>query len=202
MDNAGTMQVLKQLERGEIRAEEADARLNWSPPQVERDSSPRTGRVSAPKWAQEFWEYPLIAGIGLVVLGAWVIAATAHTNALWLVLGLPIVLFGSLLMALAASMRSHHWVFINVRRDGKHRHNIQFGVPFPIGLLRNALWIARRVLRDQKFSLGHNGRTFAGKTDWADLDALFAEFEHALESQPGITVDVDDEGEHVQVYFV
>jgi hypothetical protein len=202
MDNAGTMQVLKQLERGEIRAEEADARLNRAPTQLERDYVPRMERVSAPKWAQEFWKYPLITGIGIVFLGAWVIAATAHINALWLVLGLPMVLFGSLLIALAASMRSHHWIFINVQHDGKHHHNIRFGIPLPIGFLRGALWIARIILRNQKIRLGVNGRAFTGDNDWADLDELFASFEHEREAQPGITVDVDDKGEHVQVYFI
>jgi hypothetical protein len=202
MDNAGTLQVLKQLERGEIRADEADARLSKAPTLLERDYSPRMERSSAPKWAQEFWEYPLIAGIGIVFLGAWVIAATAHTNALWLVLGLPMVLFGSLLIALAASMRSRHWIFINVQRDGTRRHNIRFGIPLPIVLLRAALWIARIALRNQKIRLGVNGRAFSGNSDWSDLDELFASFEHELERQPGITVDVDDEGEHVQVYFI
>jgi hypothetical protein len=202
MDNAGTLQVLKQLERGEIRAEEADARLNPASRLIERDYVPRTERMSVPQWAQELWQYPLMTGIGLVVLGAWVVAATARINALWLVLGLPLVLFGCLLMALAAGMRSRHWVFISIRRDGRHGHNIDFGLPFPIGLLRGVLGIARCALKNQKIRLGYNGRTFSGESDWADLDALFAELERELETQPGLNVDVEDDGEHVQVYFI
>jgi hypothetical protein len=141
-------------------------------------------------------------GILIVCFGAWVIASTLHANVLWFLLGLPMVLLGSLLIAIAASARSAHWVYVNIQEAGKHRHNIRFGVPFPIGFVRGALWIAKCVRWNPKINVAFNKRESRANMDWAEIDEILVALEHELEAQRGISVDVDDNGERVQVYIV
>lgn len=143
MDNANTLGILRQLERGEISAAEADTRL--TAPLVERVATPPFDRAEIPAWLQRIWTMILIAGIAVVWLGAWIIAATVRANVLWFLLGLPTVLLGSLLIAIGAGAFSAHWVYVNVEPSRTRRHAIRFALPLPMGLARFGLWIMRFV---------------------------------------------------------
>lgn len=200
MENSNTLGVLRQLERGEISATEADARLN-RPPEIDRDDDPPFEETGAPEWAQRLWFYPLTAGVLLVLLGAWISAATVDTNVLWLVLGLPIILLGSFLVAIAASAQSGHWIYVNIRGMGWRRHTIHFGIPFPLGLIRIALWTAQWFVDFPVVEPRLDPTHSYPKFDWSDASSLIAELEREL-SRRGITVDVDDQGGQVQVHIV
>ncbi len=196
MDNSDTLGILKQLERGEIDADEADTQLR-TPPAVERSDDADSLATDAPRWVQRLWVYPLVAGLLLVGLGAWIIVATVHANILWWLLGLPIVLIGSLVLAVAASARSGHWLYVNIK-DAEKR-NIRFGIPMPLGLARAALWVARWFVPTASFRVGQNRMLF---DDWDDVNAILDAFEQELNKHHGITVDVDDDDERVRVYIV
>lgn len=199
MDNSDMIGILRQLERGEISANEAEARLN-APPEIERGYAPRFDETDAPDWVRRLWVYPLTAGILLVGLGAWVITATVNANILWFVLGLPIVLLGSFVIAVAASARTGHWMYVDVREGGRRRHNFHFGIPFPFGLVRFGLGIARWVApySHTRIRMNRNNMSF----DWSDADALIDALERELAAHRGVTVDVDDDDSRVQVYIV
>lgn len=197
MDNSDTLGILEQLERGEINASEADARLNAPRPVIERDFTPRVDERDVPEWIRRLWVYPLLAGVLLVGFGAWIIVATVHANILWWLLGLPIVLLGSLVLAIAASARSGHWLFVNVKDAEKH--TIRFGIPLPLGLARVALWFARWFVPKSSFRMGKNQRVF---DNWDDVNAILNAFEQELNERRGLTIDVDEDGERVQVYIV
>lgn len=196
MENSDTLGVLKQLERGEISASEADARLNA--PSVERIATPPFDKSELPYWVRMAWSIALIVGTLIVVLGTWIIAATAHANILWFLLGIPIVLLGSLIIMLGASVFSGHWLYVNVEESRKNRHAVRFAIPFPIGLLRLASWIAPWAIKMTQ----NNIRINQGKFDFNDSAELITALERELREGRGITVDVDEPGERVQVYIV
>ncbi len=201
MDNASTLGVLRQLERGEISAREADTRLT-APPLVERVDAPPFERVQIPAWAERIGIVVLTAGIAIVWFGAWIIAATVRANILWLLFGLPLVLLGSLLLAIGASGFSGHWLYVNVEPSRQHRRAFRFAFPFPIGLLRLGLWIAQWAQPHARARV--RVCTARSKFDafWDDPDELIDALERELREGRGIAIDVDDNDARVQVYIV
>ncbi len=199
MNDDDKLVILKQLERGEISAEQAEERFRASP-EIERDYHPRA--EGAPDWIQRLWVYPLVAGLVIVGAGAWIIAATAHANVLWFVCGLPLVLFGSFVLALAAATTAGHWLYVDIQGRGPHHHNMRFGVPFPLGLVRGALWLALRLGAHPRARFRVRGRTVGFNASWAEADAFLTELERELTQGNGVTVNVEDRDERVQVYLV
>jgi hypothetical protein len=194
MEQSNTLGILKQLERGEIDANQAEARLNAAAPAVERDYEPRF-ETEAPQWIRRLWMYPLTVGLLMVGFGAWVIVATVDANILWWLVGLPIVLLGTFVIALSASAPWGHWLYVSVQNA--ERHTFRIGIPLPLGLARVALWVAQWVvpLKSLRF-----GESRVGFDDWNDITALLDAFERELNEKNGIAVQVDDE-ERVQVYI-
>ena len=201
MDNTGTLGILRQLERGEISATEADTRLSV-PPRVERVSAPPFDQIHLPAWLQRIWITLLIAGVVVVVFGAWIIAATVRANVLWLLFGVPFVLIGSLLLAIGAGGFSGHWLYINVEQTRKRHSTIRFALPFPLGLVRLGLWIARFVQPHQRARVHVNSSRSKFDALWDDPDEFIRALERELAEGRGITIDVDDPGNRVQVYIV
>lgn len=203
MDNIDTIGILKQLERGEISAAEADERLDrphiFERAEVERDYAPLHEETDLRRWARKLWVYPLLGGLAITAFGAWIIVSTVFANVLWLLLGLPILLLGTTIIALAASAESGPWLYVNVK-SARQGRGVRIGMPFPIGLLRIGLWFAYRFgpgaflnVRGRKFKLGDS---------WTDIDSLLTTLEHELKEQRGFTIDVDEKDERVQVYIV
>jgi len=194
MEQSNTLGILRQLERGEINANEANARLNTPPPGVERDGEPGF-ETQAPQWVQRLWMYPLVVGLLMVGFGAWVIVATVHANILWWLVGLPIVLLGSFVIALSASAPWGHWLYLSFQNA--ERHTIRMGFPLPLGLARMVLWVARWVvpLKSLRF-----GESHMGFDNWDDITAILDAFERELNERHGVAVQIDDE-ERVQVYI-
>lgn len=200
MESADELEVLRQLERGEISAGEAAARLN-APPVIERTDTPPFDRTQLPTWIQQIGIWTLFIGVLMIVLGTWIVAATVHANVLWLIVGLPIILLGSLVSAIGASTFSGHWLYINVENARNRRKSVRFGIPFPMGLLRLGFWFAR-------FAPAHSTRLNVGTSKmnfnavWENSDELFDAIERELREGRGITIDVDDKDERVQVYII
>lgn len=200
MDNADTLGILRQLERGEINAREADARLYA--PRVERTDTPPFDKIDSPNWMRLMWSIPLTLGTLIVVLGTCIIAATVHANILWFLIGIPVVLFGTLLIVLGAGAFSDHWVYVNIEESRHNRHHFRFGIPFPIGLLHLAVWIAPWAFSWSKNKIHTSHGNFNWNGDWDDPAEIIAALERELKEGRGITVDVDDKNERVQVYIV
>ncbi|MBI5032803.1 MAG: hypothetical protein HZB51_19940 [Chloroflexi bacterium] len=196
MDNADTMGILRQLERGEINAREADARLYA--PRVERTDTPPFDPVDLPQWMRMMWGIPLTLGILIVLLGTCIIASTVHANILWFLIGLPVVLFGTLLIVIGAGAFSGHWLYVNVEPTRRNKRPIRFGIPFPIGLLHLVAWVAPWAISFSKNRI----RTRHGDWDWDDPSEIIAALERELRDGRGITIDVDDKNGRVQVYIV
>ena len=199
MEDSHTLNILKQLERGELDAEQANARLN-APPTVERDYAPRVEETSAPRWMRAIWLYALASGLVIVGIGAWIIAATVNANVLWFLCGLPILIFGALVLALGADLQSAHWVYVHVAQSRSSKRPIRIAVPFPMGLVRFGLGIAKIFKPKMQIKLGKHGNGF--NASWKDIEEFLKEVEHSLSKDGGLSVDVDDEGEHVQVHIV
>jgi hypothetical protein len=135
----------------------------------------------------------------IVLLGAWISAATVESNALWLVLGLPIILVGSFLVGVAASAQSGHWIYVNIRGTGWRSHSLHFGIPFPFGLIRIALWMASWFVDFPAWRPRLDPTQAHPGFDGSDASALIAALEHELSEKRGITFDL---GDQVQVYIV
>lgn len=199
MEQSDTLGVLKQLERGEITSAEADARLDAST--VERMHEPPMDLERAPRWLRRLWLYPLVSGLIGVGIGAWIIVA-AHNNALWFLCGLPILLLGAMLTALAASADSMHWLYVNVDESRRGKKRVRVAVPFPFGLVRLGLGIAKLFDRHPKTKMMFRSKGNDLPLDWSDLDPFLDTIERELREHRGVTIDVDDKGSRVQVYIV
>lgn len=200
MENADALGILRQLERGEISAEQAGARLN-EPPSVASDPAPSIPETGAPTWFRRLWFYPLLGGLLIVGLGTWIIMATVHANILWFFCGLPILLLGTLVLAISATAQSAHWLYVNIE-GGRRRRNLRFGIPFPLGLVRAALWLGGLFVPISNANFKVRGRSVKLGATWNDVKEFFTALEGELAQGRGITVDVDDLDERVQVYIV
>lgn len=201
MEQAETLKVLEQLERGEISADQADARLN-APPVVERVKPASFDRAQWPAWIPRIGMWTLFAGVITIVIGAWIITATYRDNIFLFLIGLAIVLWGTLVTTLGAGTWTGHWIYVNIDRSRTGKRAIRFGVPLPISLLRLGLGLAQ-------FNRPRAGARVNVSTDRVNFNALWEkpdEFISALERElgagRGITIEVDDKNERVQVYIV
>lgn len=199
MEDSRTLEILKKLERGELDAAQANERLN-APPTVERDYVPRIEETPAPRWMKAIWIYLLISGLAIVGIGAWIIIATVNANVLWFLCGLPILILGALVLALGGDLQSAHWVYVHVAQSRKGNRPIRIAVPLPMGLIRFAMAIAKIFKPNLRIKLGKHSTGF--NASWKDIEEFIKEIESALSKDGGMSVDVDDKGERVQVHIV
>lgn len=186
--NSYTLGVLKELERGKINIEEASARLNAKP--VNADAPAFNPKL--PRWIRWLRLYTFTSGTVIVLFGAWIIVSTAYSNILWLIVGLPVLLLGALILSLAALFSSMHWLYVHVEQKRGHPKTIRFALPIPFGLIRAALWIAMRFNK-------YNSRF---GSFWDDPDELLHALERELKEGRGVSVDVDDKGQRVQLCWL
>lgn len=198
MINSYTLGVLKELERGKINIDEANARLNAKP--INADAS--AFKPELPGWVRLVQLYAFILGTLTVLFGAWIIVTTVHANIAWLVLGLPIMLLGALVLSLGGLFSSMHWIYINIERAHGHPRTIHFAIPFPFSLLRVGLWLARFVIPNSKARVGANTRNWRWDAIWGDLNGFLNALEREFKQGRGISVNVDDQGQRVQLYWL
>lgn len=196
MTNSETLGILKKLERGEISSAEADTQLNV-PPTVERMDAPPFDRTQLPWWIQSIGQWMLFVGIAIVCFGTWIIVATVHNNILWFLIAVPIVLLGALITTLGASALTGHWLYVNVENTRKRRGNVRFAIPFPLGLLRVAMWFMQWIPQPKWQTKNAQWQAFLDNPN-----ELFDAIEKELRAGRGFSVDVDEKNERVQVYIV
>jgi hypothetical protein len=190
------MRILKQVEAGEISAEEAVRQLGALgqalPTEVEpevrkSEPAPSAPPLEAPKGLAEFWRYLLYVGVGHVVLGAIILYAVygASASGLWALCGWPLFALGVLVTAVAWWLRTARW--LHVRVTGRERVAISFPLP-----LKLTAWVIRIA------------RPFVPQLQDTGVDEIIMGLDDTLkEDGPPLYVDVtdDDKGEHVQVYI-
>lgn len=188
MMDSYTVDVLKELERGKINVEEANARLNAK---LVNANAPAF-KPELPRWMRWLQLYAFVSGTAIVLFGAWIIVSTVHANILWLILGLPVLLLGAFILSLAAVFSSMDWIYFNIEQKWGRPRTIRFAIPIPFGLIRAGLWIAMRV----------NRRNSRFVDLWDNPDELLYALEHELKEGRGISVDVDDKRQHVRISWL
>jgi len=197
--NDERMRILKQIETGEISAEEAVHQLNalaqLPPAKAEPESEPLPPEPEpkpatppeVPKGLAHFWMYPLWAGVATIVVGAILLYAVyGALGSVWLSLcGWPIFASGVLITAVAWWLRTARWV--HVRVTGKER--VAISLPLPIKLTAWVIKIARPFVPQLKDTGVDEVITSLADTLDQDGQPLY------------VNVDDDETGEHVQIYI-
>jgi hypothetical protein len=187
------MQVLKMLQAGQITVEDAAKLLSALTPATEESAEEPIDRPPAPpapptedRWSR-FWIYPLMAGGGVLLLGAMVMGLVNITGAArgWLVCGwLPMIL-GAIVVLLAFWTRRAKWLHLRVQEKGGRR--IAISLPLPLTL---TAWLLRIA------------QPFVPQLKDTGVDDLIIALRDNPRGEP-ISIDVKDgrDGEQVQLYF-
>jgi hypothetical protein len=191
------LQILKMVEAGQIRAEEAvtllaamesgeeEARASAPEEVVFPGPPPDQGRES--RWAR-FWVYPLMAGVTVLVLAAlllvWLYAGDVATG--WLVCGWLPLLLGLTIVLLALWTRRTTWMHLRISEEGQRK--MAFSFPLPLGL---AAWVVRIA------------QPFVPQLQEIGADDLILALRTSASRGEPISIDVqdDEEGERVEVYI-
>ena len=210
---ASSGEVLRQLAQGEISAEEANARLSEPealddapaedfapPPDTDEpvgEAIPVAGVIDEPgpdlDRLRRFWQTPFLVALGIAVIGALGMSATYGAGgllgSLGFLCGWSVFMLAVLAVGIAFWSRTARWVHVRVEeRDGRQ---IRVSLPVPMRFMDSLLRVARPFVRGD--ALRHMEMT--------------AEFLASLDDelqQPGsdpLVVDVDDDGDRVQIYF-
>jgi hypothetical protein len=187
------LKILNMVEAGQIDAEQAAQLLAaleaaHDPEPSLPESPASTARpIPGKKWS-DFWIYPLMAGGGVVVLGALAAAwlSFAGPALLACVCGWFPMLMGFLIMLLAWWSRSARWLHVRISEEGRRRIALSF--PLPLSL---AAWVLRLV------------QPFVPQLAETGVDDLLIALRDAEVDGEALFIDVQDEenGEHVQVYI-
>jgi hypothetical protein len=143
------LQILKMVEAGQIQADEAVtllAAIEMSEEGAQASTSPEVlppapglNRDRDSRWAR-FWIWPMMAGGGVLFLGAVLLAWLYTTDAArgWLVCGWLPALLGLAVVLLALWTRRTTWMHLRVSEGGQRK--MAFSFPLPLGLAR---WVVR-----------------------------------------------------------
>jgi hypothetical protein len=204
--------ILKKLEAGEIDVEQAAAQLaavekprtgalsaagpegsaSDTPPAEDPGVEvlpPAAGPTQLPesRWAS-FWIYPMLAGGGVLILGALIMALVYATGAArgWLVCGWLPMLLGLGVILLALWTRRAPWLHVRVSEGGKRKIALSF--PLPLTL---AAWVVRLI------------QPFVPQLRESAVDELILALRDSRVPGEPLFVDVQDDeaGERVEVYF-
>jgi len=179
-DERDAMEILQQVENGELDAATAASMLEDAQPEpVDERASEIPGRWSG------WWLIPfaitlvvIAAGIGLGQVGGW-----------WWLLAAPLLVIGGLVLTLLLASLGSPWVHIRVHtgQDSWPRR-IAISLPLP---LRVTAWGLRTF-----------GVHIPG-LEHTSLDELLLALEEGLTSGEPIQIDVDEgeSGERVQVFL-
>lgn len=191
------LQILKMVASGQIQVEEAVmllAAIDEGKAEGESSASPdalASGPGSEPdresRWAR-FWIYPMMAGGGVLILGAlllaWLYAGDAAKG--WLVCGWLPVLLGLTVVVLALWTRRTTWMHLRISERGERR--MAFSFPLPLGL---AAWAVRIA------------QPFVPQLQQTGVDELIMALRASGSGGEPISIDVrdDERGERVEVYL-
>jgi hypothetical protein len=187
------LEILKMLESGQIGAEEAATLL------AALDESPalEPAEVAAPalvpeerqenRWAR-FWIYPMMAGGGVLIVGALVMGLVYASGGAkgWLVCGWLPMLMGLTVVVLALGTRRAPWMHLRISEGGKRKIALSF--PLPLTL---AAWAVRIA------------QPFVPKLQETGVDDLIVALRDSAVRGKPVFIDVQDdqEGERVELYI-
>jgi len=206
MTDSERQQVLKMVEDGKISAEEGLKLMqaldegDSGAPEVEvvhYASAKPDGDEAQPKSDPEFdrkinrfrqlWMIPLWAGVVVTVFSAYWMYSAAQDARLgfWFYCAWLPFLLGIAAIAIGFDSRSSRWIYIDVQQQpGEHPERIL--ITFPLSPVS---WLVRVF-----------GSSIPAEHRGAVNEVLEAVF-RSTKSQEPLFVDVDDEGQHVQVYI-
>ena len=120
------MEILNQLEKGDIGVDEAVRRLGGQTEVMGSQEGARGGG-----WLEWWWLAPFFFGLGLTALGGWM----ATLGGAWWWGAAPALVIGIPLMTLAAASRGSPMVYIRyVDRRRDHGQKFFLGLPIPLRL--------------------------------------------------------------------
>lgn len=169
-DDQNSMEILDQLDAGQIDASEAARRLS-----EERAQPKQQAEVpNLPNRWRYWWTIPLsigfatgVTGWGLSQLGGW-----------WWVCAGPLLVLGAGVMILSAATCKSPWVHVRVKTgEDKWPRRIAISLPLPLGL-------TARILR-------WRGLSFGGLDETA-IDDLILALEGSLSAGEPIYIEVDE----------
>jgi hypothetical protein len=174
------MEILDQLEKGDIGVEEAVKRLGGEA-EAERSGD---GRRPA-GWMEWWWLVPFSLGLAFTALGGWL----ASLGGGWWVGAVPALLIGIPVMTLAAASRDSPWVYLRYldRRRGRGAR-VFLGLPVPVGLAAGVLRVVGPWIRGLEATA---------------VDEFLQALDGSLSRDRPLVVEVSesDEGERVVVSF-
>ena len=178
------MQILEQIESGEISAEEGIQRLEAL---AQPEPSPEIP-TKPPAWVRRIWlavfrsAVVLALGGGLLLVGYYAWEAGAGSA----ICGWPLLVVGVLGLLLGIWLQGARWFFLRVREHGSRRITLAF--PLPLGPVA---WILRIV------------RPFVPQLQEIAVDELILALREELRNGRPFVVDVNggENGEQVHVYF-
>jgi hypothetical protein len=157
-------------------------------PGSKQSTSPHQFDADMNKW-RSWWWIPLTIGIGITVISG-LLMSLAYQNSRYFWFGclwVPL-LFGILVISLAAASRTARWLHVRVHQEpGEWPKTIAISLPIPI---RFTAWLLR-IFKPQID--GMNG---------ANLDEVIMALEKTSPEQPFyVKVDEGESGEKVEVYI-
>lgn len=182
IDSSESMDILGQLEDGQIDAEEAMSKLSG----VEGSSHPDGERQAAPprQW-RSWWLIPTSIGIAMAIAGS----AIGSLGGWWWLCAGPILLIGVPLLFLGLGTIRSHWVHVRVNTgQDEWPRRISISLPIPLGL---TAWGMRLF--------GPRIKGF----DETMIDELFVALDENLTEDTPLYVEIDESetGERVEVYL-
>lgn len=205
MSSEERQQILKMVEQGKIRADQAvelmkaldessvEMEVIEAPPAAAADSQipPAPEFEEVARRARRLWQIPLWIGV-LVTVGSsyWMYTLINASNyGFWFYFAWLPLLVGVGLIALFAGSRTSRWLYVSVEQArGDWPHSIALGFPLPLGL---AGWFLR--------NFGHN---LEGLRQ-THVDEIIDLLSKGISPQEPLIVNVDEgqNGERVRVYI-
>ena len=183
--------ILKMLEEGTITAEEAEELLGA----VEEDEEPATISESydgsnTPQFRSN-WQQPFTISMLVLAASGFGLLKTGRSKGLIRLVGRILFLPATIVAALAAVVlylsKDGPWLHMRIRSSDGDRFS--FSLPFPLHILRGGLRLATSQAPDEETR--------------EKLDAA-AEFLEAVESadiSDPVTIDIQDEGDSIQIFL-
>ncbi|MAT43907.1 MAG: hypothetical protein CL609_16350 [Anaerolineaceae bacterium] len=212
MDKSLRLDILRQVETGELSLDKASELLN----QLEKSAStdltssvapdyltpeeptekifPEDATkedVKKPGWAFVFWLIPMVFG-GLIIVSATSWLYQSYTTSglgfrFWLS-WIPF-LIGLLLVYLGFVLNQARWIHIHVRQpEGQKPSRIIIGFPLPVRLIMKLLPLFRNKLPESFQEM--------------DLEAMLSSLDESFSAEEPIIINVGDEdGSKVEIYI-
>lgn len=180
-EDQSSMEILDQLDAGQIDVSEAARRLTEKGVQPKQEAED----PDLPNRWRYWWVVPFsigfaaaVTGWGLGQLGGW-----------WWVCAGPLLVVGVITMILSAATNRSPWVHIRVKiRENKWPRRIAISLPLPLGLITRIIsW---------------RGLSNAGLDETA-IDDLILALEGSISTEVPIYVEVDagKSGEHIKIFL-